>query len=46
MEEVVATYGRDAGFLAAQGVKRSWSMRRESRTSRYTTSWDELPVAR
>ncbi|MFP6886421.1 MAG: Y-family DNA polymerase [Opitutales bacterium] len=46
MEEAVVTYGHDAGFLAAQGVKRSWSMKRESRTPRYTTSWKELPVAR
>ena len=46
MEEVIATYGCGAGFLAAQGVNRSWSMKRESRTPRYTTSWDELPVAR
>ncbi len=46
MEEVVATYGSNAGFLAAQGVKRSWGTKRENRTPRYTTSWDELPVAR
>ncbi len=44
MEQVVAIYGPSAGFLAAQGVNRSWSMKRESRTPRYTTSWKELPV--
>lgn len=44
MEQVVATYGPNAGFLAAQGVNQSWSMKRESRTPRYTTSWEELPV--
>ena len=43
MEQVVATYGPNAGFLAAQGVNRSWSMKRENRTPRYTTSWEELP---
>jgi DNA polymerase V len=44
MEQVVFTYGSNAGFLAAQGVNRSWSMKRESRTPRYTTNWEELPV--
>ena len=45
LEEVAARYGQTAGFLAAQGVRRSWSMKRESRTARYTTCWDELPMA-
>ena len=44
LEEVAARYGQSAGFLAAQGVRRSWSMKRESRTARYTTCWEELPV--
>jgi DNA polymerase V len=44
MEQVVSVYGANAGFLAAQGVDRSWSMKRESRTPRYTTSWEELPL--
>jgi DNA polymerase V len=45
MEQVVATYGPNAGFLAAQGIKRSWSMKRANCTPRYTTNWEELPVA-
>ena len=44
MEQVVFTYGSNAGFLAAQGVNCSWSMKRESRTPRYTTNWEDLPV--
>ena len=45
LDEVAARYGQSGAFLAAQGVRRSWSMKRQSRTARYTTCWDELPVA-
>ena len=45
LEEVAARYGHSGAFLAAQGVRHSWSMKRESRTARYTTCWEELPVA-
>ena len=41
-EEVSARYGQSCAFLAAQGVSKKWSMRREMRTPRYTTSWDDL----
>ena len=45
MEQLTTAYGPRAAFLAAQGLERSWSMKRNRLTSRYTTSWDELPVA-
>ena len=45
LEDVAARYGQSGAFLAAQGVRRSWSMKRESRTARYTTCWEELPFA-
>ncbi|MDG0964037.1 MAG: Y-family DNA polymerase [Opitutales bacterium] len=44
VEEVASQYGQSCAFLGAQGVKQKWSMRREMRTPRYTTSWDEIPV--
>ncbi|MFP6874746.1 MAG: DUF4113 domain-containing protein [Verrucomicrobiales bacterium] len=44
MEEVTAAYGPQAAFLAAQGIDRPWGMKRGRLTSRYTTSWQELPV--
>ena len=44
LEEVVARYGESSAFLAAQGMRRSWSMKRQSRTPRYTTCWEEIPV--
>ena len=33
-------------FAAAGGVGEGWKSRREFRTPRYTTKWDELPVAK
>ena len=28
--------------LASEGIKQSWSMRRERKSQNYTTDWDEL----
>jgi DNA polymerase V len=42
-------YGKGTLLMASSGLKgdkRSWAMRQERRTPRYTTSWDDLPVAR
>ena len=42
-------YGKGVIRVASAGVqvkKREWEMRQELRTPRYTTRWDELPVAR
>ena len=42
-------YGKGAIRVASAGVqvkKREWEMRQELRTPRYTTRWDEVPVAR
>lgn len=42
-------YGKGVVRVASAGVqvrKRLWEMRQELRTPRYTTRWDELPVAR
>ncbi len=37
-------YGRGALRLAAEGVERSWQMRRGNLSPGYTTSWEGLPV--
>jgi DNA polymerase V len=37
-------YGKNALFYGAMGCEPEWKMRSESRTPRYTTSWDELPI--
>ncbi|MDA8824170.1 Y-family DNA polymerase [Opitutales bacterium] len=41
-EEVASQYGQASAFFGAQGVKQKWSMRREMRTPRYTTCWNDL----
>lgn len=42
-------YGQDTVFLASAGLgsaRRVWSMKQEHRSPRYTTCWDEMPIAR
>jgi DNA polymerase V len=38
--------GRDTIAFASQGIERPWKLRADLRSPRYTTRWDELPVAR
>jgi len=40
------TMGRDTIAFAAQGIERPWKLRAEMRSPRYTTRWDELPIAK
>jgi DNA polymerase V len=39
-----ARWGRDTVTFAASGLGGAWRMRREMRSPRYTTVWEELPV--
>jgi DNA polymerase V len=32
--------------LLGEGVRKSWAMRRENVSQRYTTEWDELAIVR
>lgn len=41
-----ARYGRGTVRYAAEDLSDAWLPRKHSRSPRYTTSWDELPVAR
>jgi DNA polymerase V len=45
LDRVNARWGREALFPASCGIKRPWKMRQAKRSPRYTTSWNELPVA-
>ncbi len=45
LDAVNAKWGRDALFHAGRGIKPAWTMRQARRSPRYTTAWDELPVA-
>ena len=35
-------YGQQVVFFAAQGIQRTWQMKQQFMSPRYTTSWDEL----
>lgn len=38
--------GRNAIRYGSMGVKQEWAMRQENRSKKFTTRWDELPVAK
>lgn len=49
MDAVNARYGKGTLHVGATGQTepaKEWGMRQERRTPRYTTRWDEMPVAR
>jgi len=49
MDEVNRRYGRGSLQLASaglDGLRRPWSMKQERKTPRYTTDWEEMPIAR
>lgn len=43
VEQIRNNYGPDSVFLAAQGIQRKWEMKRNYRSPRYTTNWQEIP---
>lgn len=45
MDAINTQFGRDALRMGASGIDRRWAMRSENVSPRYTTRWDELPVA-
>ena len=46
MDAINAEFGRDTVRTGASGTDKRWAMRSENRSPRFTTRWDELPVAR
>jgi DNA polymerase V len=49
MDGINQRYGRGTLLQASAGlagVKRVWEMKQERRTPAYTTSWEDMPVAR
>jgi DNA polymerase V len=46
MDRINRQFGRDTLVLAGTGLHKRWAMRQARRSPRYTTRWDELPVAR
>lgn len=46
MDAVNRVWGRGTLRTGAAGIAKRWAMRSVNRSPRYTTQWDELPVAR
>lgn len=46
MDSINRRWGRRSVHLAATGIQKMWSMKRQHISQRYTTSWDELVVAK
>jgi DNA polymerase V len=46
MDAVNSVWGRGTLRTGAAGMSKGWAMRSENRSPRYTTSWDELPLAK
>ena len=49
LDSINNRYGRNTMMLASAGLagtNRTWSMRQERKTPGYTTSWDDIAVAR
>ena len=42
MEEAASQYGGGGAFWGGQGISKQWRMRREMRSPRYTTCWNDL----
>lgn len=42
MDHINYRFGRNTLFLAGEGIKREWSMRRDFLSPRFTTCWDEI----
>jgi len=45
MDAINAEFGRDTVRTGANGTDKRWAMRSENRSPRFTTQWDELPIA-
>jgi DNA polymerase V len=44
MESVNKKYGARTVHMAAEGLTKEWSMKRQIKSPNYTTQWDELPI--
>jgi len=46
IDRLNATMGRNTVFWGVSGINKSWIAKRDNLTSRYTTSWSELPIVK
>lgn len=45
-DNINAQFGKNSIIYGAMGINSSWKMRKEKASRRYTTSWDELAIAK
>ena len=45
LDQINAEHGKGTVQVASAGLEQNWRMRCSRRSARYTTSWEELPVA-
>lgn len=45
MDQINDCWGKGTLHLAAEGIRKDWSMKREKKSPAYTTRWAEIPVA-
>ncbi|CAN1209059.1 hypothetical protein TUMEXPCC7403_02470 [Tumidithrix helvetica PCC 7403] len=46
MDSLNARFGTGAIKFASEGLQKPWAMKRDMRSPRYTSRWDELPIAK
>ncbi|WP_294507446.1 Y-family DNA polymerase [uncultured Victivallis sp.] len=46
VDEINRRFGRGSVFHLAEGVKKTWKMKREMLSPSYTTNWEQLPVVK
>lgn len=46
MDAINARFGRHRIYFAAENLSHSWEPKHQIRSPRYTSNWDELPIAR
>ena len=46
LDKINLVWGRDTIKYASSGINKPWSMKRTMLSPRYTTSWNELPIAK
>lgn len=46
LSEINDKHGKHTLFFAAEGLAKDWAPHQDNRSRHYTTSWDELPIAK
>lgn len=44
LDKMNHSFGQKTLHMAAEGVKKTWGMKQEKRSPRYTTRWEEIPT--